>query len=89
MALTTPALEPPAHVRERVLAAARKPARYTVWAADAEWADTGLPGIRSRVLAVDKVRSLVTLMIRAEPGAVYRRTSTMDRRTASSSAAQW
>src|SRR5262249_16877793 len=39
--------------------------------ADAAWIDTGLPGIRARVLAVDKVRSLVTLMICAEPGAVY------------------
>ena len=39
--------------------------------ADAKWIDTGMPGIRSRVLAVDKARSLVTLLIRAEPGAVY------------------
>ncbi len=71
VALTVPPLEPPAHVRERVLAAAREPARYTVWAADATWIDTGVPGIRARVLAVDKARSLVTLVIRAEPGAVY------------------
>ena len=69
--LTVPLLEPPAHVRERVLAAARKPARYTVWAADAAWIATGLPGIRARVLVVDKARSLVTMVIRAEPGAVY------------------
>jgi anti-sigma factor ChrR (cupin superfamily) len=71
LALSAPQLEPPAHVRDRVLAAARKPMRYTAWAADAAWIDTGLPGIRARVLAVDKVRSLATLMIRAEPGAVY------------------
>ena len=48
-----------------------QPARYTVWAADAAWAETGVPGIRARVLAVDRARSLVTLVIRAEPGAVY------------------
>jgi quercetin dioxygenase-like cupin family protein len=71
MAASVPPLEPPAHVRERLLAETRKPSRYTVWAADAAWIDTGLPGIRARVLAVDKVRSLVTLLIRAEPGAVY------------------
>jgi quercetin dioxygenase-like cupin family protein len=71
MVLTVPQPEPPAHVRERVLAAARTPVRYTVWAAEAAWIDTGLAGIRARVLAVDKVRSLVTLVIRAEPGAVY------------------
>jgi anti-sigma factor ChrR (cupin superfamily) len=58
-------------VRERVLAAARAPGRYTSWAAEAVWRETGLPGIRARVLAVDTVRSLVTLMIRAEPGAAY------------------
>jgi len=71
VALTAPSLEPPAHVRERVLAVTREPARYTVWAADAEWVATGMPGIRTRILAVDKTRSLVTLLIRAEPGAVY------------------
>ena len=71
VALIAPPLEPPAHVRERVLAAARTPVRYTVWAADATWLDTGLPGVRSRVLAVDTARALVTLVIRAEPGAVY------------------
>ena len=71
VALSAPPLEPPAHVRERVLAAARQPTRYTAWAADARWTDTGLPGISARILAVDRTRSLVTLLIRAEPGAVY------------------
>jgi anti-sigma factor ChrR (cupin superfamily) len=71
VALSVPPQDPPAHVRERVLAAVRKPTRYTVWAANAAWIDTGMPGIRARVLAVDKARALVTLVIRAEPGAVY------------------
>lgn len=71
VALTAPPLEPPAYVRERVLAAARTPVRYTARAADAAWIDTGLPGIRARVLAVDQARSLVTLVVRAEPGAIY------------------
>jgi hypothetical protein len=71
VALGAPPLEPPPHVRERVLAEARKPSAYTVWAADAGWIDTGLPGIQVRVLTVDRARSLVTLVIRAEPGAVY------------------
>ena len=71
VALRVPPSEPPAHARERLLAAVRKPSTYTVWAAGATWTDTGLPGIRARVLSVDKARSLVTLLIRAEPGAVY------------------
>jgi anti-sigma factor ChrR (cupin superfamily) len=71
LALAVPRLEPPAQVRERVLDAARQPTRYTVWAADDAWIPTGLPGFRARVLAVVRPRSLVTLVIRAEPGAVY------------------
>ncbi len=71
VALSLPPSEPPPRARERLLAAARTPSTYTVWAADAAWTDTGLPGIRARVLAVDKMRSLVTLVLRAEPGAVY------------------
>ena len=64
-------VEPPPDVRERVLAAARTPGRYTVQAGDADWFETGLPGIRAKVLAIDKVRELATLLIHAEPGAVY------------------
>lgn len=71
VALSVPPLEPPSHVRERLLAVARKPTRYTVWAADSKWIDTGVRGIRARILTVDKARSLVTLVIRAEAGAVY------------------
>jgi quercetin dioxygenase-like cupin family protein len=64
-------VEPPAHLRQQVLETARMPMRYTVRAADAAWMDTGLPGIRARILSVDHARSQVTLVIRAEPGAVY------------------
>ncbi len=71
VAATLEVLEPRAGVRERVLAATRRPTRYTMWSAEAEWSETGLPGIRARVLAVDRVRSLATLLILAEPGAVY------------------
>ena len=69
--MSVPPLEPPAHARERLLSAVRKPSTYTAWAADATWIDIGVPGIRARVLAVDKARSLVTLVVRAAPGAVY------------------
>ena len=71
MAATIELVTPPAHLRERVLHAARTPARYTVWGADQGWSDTPLAGISMKVLAVDRVRSIATLLIRAEPGAVY------------------
>ena len=70
VALNMPPLAPPPHMRERVLAEARKPLRYTVSAANAAWFETGLPGIRGRVLAVDRQRSVVTMVFRVEPGAV-------------------
>jgi anti-sigma factor ChrR (cupin superfamily) len=54
-----------------VLAAIETPGRYTVWGKEGEWTETGLPGIRSRILAVDKARGLVTMVLQADPGAVY------------------
>lgn len=65
-------VSPPAHVRERVLAAARTPGRYTLRADDTgDWFDTPFAGIRGRVLAVDRTTQMATLVLRAQPGAVY------------------
>jgi anti-sigma factor ChrR (cupin superfamily) len=71
IAETVDPVDPPPALRARVLAAAGTPARYTVLGGEADWFDTPLPGIQAKVLAVDKPRSLATLLIRAEPGAVY------------------
>lgn len=71
MAESVEPIDPPPAVRARVLEAARTPARYSLFGGDADWFDTPLAGIRAKVLAVDKPRSLATLLIRAEPGAVY------------------
>jgi putative transcriptional regulator len=64
-------IEPPARVRDAVIAATRPPARYTVFAGDRPWTDTPLPGIQSKVLSVDQARGVVTMLIRASAGAVY------------------
>jgi putative transcriptional regulator len=64
-------VDPPARVRDAVLAATRAPGRYTVYAADRPWTDTPLPGIQSKVLSVDEARGMVTMLIRASAGAVY------------------
>lgn len=71
LAALSPLVDPPADLKDRVLAAARTPARYTLGRADGEWLDTPLRGIRLKVLAVDHARSLATLLIRADAGAVY------------------
>jgi len=71
IASTVPSVAPPEYLRERVLQAAQTPSRYTLSKADGEFVDTPIPGIRMKVLAVDTIRSLATLLIRAEPGAIY------------------
>ena len=62
--------EPPPHIRERVLAQTRQPRQYTVESGRA-WADSGVPGIDAKVLAVDQARGLVTMLLRGKVGAVY------------------
>jgi anti-sigma factor ChrR (cupin superfamily) len=71
LAASVPQVDPPPRVRDRVLAAVKTPGRYTVWAQSAEWIESGLPGIRVRVLAVDRGRGTVTMALQADPGAVY------------------
>ena len=65
------AVAPPPYVRDRVLAATYTPGRYTLPASDDDWFDTPFPGIRGRVLAVDRAKGVATLFLRAEPGAIY------------------
>jgi quercetin dioxygenase-like cupin family protein len=58
-------LDPPPHVRERLMARIGTPTRYTVTGEDGEWTATALRGITM------KARGLVTMLIRGEAGAVY------------------
>jgi anti-sigma factor ChrR (cupin superfamily) len=71
LAASVEPVEPPPRVRDRVLAAVKTPGRYTVWAQSSEWVESGLPGIRIRVLAVNRELGNVTMALQAEPGAVY------------------
>jgi anti-sigma factor ChrR (cupin superfamily) len=71
LAASVEQVDPPSRVRDRVLAAVKTPGRYTVWAQSSEWVESGLPGIRVRVLSVDRSRGLVTMTLQADPGAVY------------------
>jgi anti-sigma factor ChrR (cupin superfamily) len=58
-------------VRERLLASLDAPAKYTVAADEGQWLEPPLPGIRVKILAVDHKRGLMTMLLRAEPGARY------------------
>ena len=66
-----PPVSPPEHVRERLLARIGAPSRYTLTAEETEWKESGLPGLTMRILAVDRPRGTVTVLIRGEAGAVY------------------
>jgi anti-sigma factor ChrR (cupin superfamily) len=70
LASTVELVDPPPQVRERVLASLKEPTRY-VLDAEADWGETGLPGVRAKILAVDRARGLVTMLLRAQPGASY------------------
>lgn len=62
--------EPPPHMRERVLAAVAAPHTYTVLT-DSAWGESGHDGIDAKILAVDRSRGLVTMLLRGREGAVY------------------
>jgi anti-sigma factor ChrR (cupin superfamily) len=62
---------PSPQVRSRLLASLDAPAKYTLGADEGEWMAPGLPGIRVKILAVDRQRGLMTMLLRAEAGARY------------------
>jgi quercetin dioxygenase-like cupin family protein len=63
--------EPSPRVRDALLATIGTPATHTITAADGEWVDTGVPGIRVKILSIDRERDRVTMLLRGAPGARY------------------
>jgi putative transcriptional regulator len=62
---------PSPHVREALLARIAAPANHTVIAADGDWVDTPVRGVRMKILAIDRTRDRVTILLKGEPGARY------------------
>jgi anti-sigma factor ChrR (cupin superfamily) len=62
---------PSPHVRAAVLAKIAAPSNHTVMASDGEWVQTPVPGVRMKILALDKARDRVTMLVRGDPGATY------------------
>ena len=58
-------------VREALLARVAAPSHHTITAADGEWVETPVPGVRMKILAIDRTRDRVTMLLRGEPGARY------------------
>ena len=58
-------------VRAALLARIAAPSNHTITAGDGAWIDTPISGVRIKVLAIDRARDRVTMLLRAEPGARY------------------
>jgi len=58
-------------VRDALLARVAQPSHHTITAADGEWVTTPVPGVRMKILAIDRARDRVTMLLKGEPGARY------------------
>ena len=63
--------EPSPGVRDALLARVAAPANHTITSTDGEWVETAVPGMRMKILAIDRARDRVTMLVRGEPGARY------------------
>ena len=63
--------EPSGDLRTRLMARVEASKVYSVRASDGPWLASAIPGITVKVLSLDRERNMATLLIRAEPGAVY------------------
>jgi quercetin dioxygenase-like cupin family protein len=71
IALSLPADTPSPSVRAALLDRIAVPDHHTVRSGDGEWIQSPVPGVRVKVLAIDRFRDRVTMLVRAEPGATY------------------
>ena len=47
------------------------PSSHTIKAQDLDWTQSPVPGVRMKILAIDRGRDRVTLLLKGEPGATY------------------
>ena len=64
-------VEPSPAVRDALLARVAAPSHHTITATDGEWIETAVPGLRRKILAIDRERDQITMLIKADPGARY------------------
>ncbi len=62
---------PSAGVRDVLLSRIAEPSNHTITAADGAWIETPIPGVRMKILAIDRARDRVTMLLKGEPGARY------------------
>jgi quercetin dioxygenase-like cupin family protein len=62
---------PSPDVRDALLARVAAPLTHTITSTDGEWVDTAVPGVRRKILSIDRARDRVTMLLKAEPGARF------------------
>jgi anti-sigma factor ChrR (cupin superfamily) len=58
-------------VRAALLAKIAVPSNHTVFPGDGNGFPTPVPGVRMKILTIDRARDRVTMLIKGEPGATY------------------
>ena len=64
-------VEPSPRVRDALLTRVAAPANHTITATEGEWVETTVPGVRRKVLVIDRARDRVTMLLKGEPGARF------------------
>jgi anti-sigma factor ChrR (cupin superfamily) len=72
LASAVPAHTPPPDLKRRVMSRITSTSRlFSIRADEGEWRPTGIDGVTMKVLSVDAERKTTTMLVRAQPGAVY------------------
>jgi putative transcriptional regulator len=71
IAASAPGEEPCAGVREALLARVAAPSKHTSTATEGARLETPFAGLRMKVLAIDRARDRVTMLLKGQPGARY------------------
>jgi anti-sigma factor ChrR (cupin superfamily) len=71
LAASASADEPSPRVRDALLTRIAAPSNHTITSAEGEWVETAVPGLRMKILAIDRTRDRVTMLLKGEPGTRY------------------
>ncbi len=71
LASTVMCQAPSPGVRDALLGRIATPSNHTIAATDGTWVNTPVPGVRMKILAIDRARDRVTMLLKGEPGARY------------------
>ena len=71
IAAATTGESPSPDVRAALLARIAVPSNRTISASEGEWVQTPVRGVRMKILAIDRERDRVTMLLKGEPGATY------------------